>query len=139
MSKRIAGPSGMHPPAKVTSPHGVEIDLLALAQQTAAVYDAEFPDERTRYGPAGMDWCVHDNQHLLNWAFLSLTVGVDFEAELAWLGSVLEARKFPIDRLARDLEMLAEIVEAAHPQETEVVQRIREGAVFVASRPTFLT
>ena len=139
MSKRIAGPSGMHPPTKVTSPHGMEIDLLAMAQQVAVVYDAQYPDERERYGPAGMEWCVHDNQHLLNWAVLSLTVGVDFEAELAWLGSVLEARKFPIDRLAHDLEMLAPIVAAAYPQETEVVQRIREGAVFVASHPTFLS
>ena len=30
----------------------------------------EHPDEQERYGKAGMAWCIHDNQHILNWAAL---------------------------------------------------------------------
>jgi hypothetical protein len=59
-----------------------------------------FPDERERYGPAGAEWCRHDSQHLLNWAVLSLTQDLDYERELSWLARVLEARNFPLPRLA---------------------------------------
>ncbi|HTP22902.1 MAG TPA: hypothetical protein VMJ65_25065 [Solirubrobacteraceae bacterium] len=138
MSKRVAPPSGMPPPEAVISPHGQELDLVALARDTCVTYDAEFPDERERYGPAGAEWCRHDCQHLLNWAVLSLTEALDFEAQLAWLARVLEARDFPIPRLARCLEMLAHAVRDAVPDEPEVAARLDIGAEFVASRPSFL-
>ena len=99
---------------------------------------AEFPDERERYGPSGADWCRHDCQHLLNWAVLSLTEALDFEAQLAWLARVLEARGFPISRLARCLEMLAQTVRDSAPGETDVAARLNAGAEFVGSRPSFL-
>jgi hypothetical protein len=138
MSRRVAQPSGMPPPEHVRSPHGVEIDLAALARETCASYDSEFPDERERYGPAGAAWCRHDCQHLLNWAVLSLTVELDYAAQLAWLARVLEARDFPLARLARCLELLALAVRAWLPHEPEVAARIEAGAAFVASRPSFM-
>ena len=42
-------------------------------------------------------WCVHDNQHLLNWAALDLAGAVDFDAQLRWLASVLTSRGYPLD------------------------------------------
>ena len=128
----------MPPPETVTSPHGKELDLVVIARDTCAAYDAEFPDERERYGPVGADWCRHDCQHLLNWAVLSLTEGLDFEAQLAWLARVLEARDFPTSRLARGLEMLAQAVRDGVPDEPEVAARLDRGAAFVGSRPSFL-
>jgi len=128
----------MPPPETVIAPHGEELDLVAIARETCASYDSEFPDERERYGPAGADWCRHDCQHLLNWAVLSLTEALDFEAQLAWLARVLEARDFPLSRLARGLELLAQAVRDAVPGEPEVATRLDAGAAFVASRPTFL-
>jgi hypothetical protein len=128
----------MPPPEAVTGPLGEELDLMAIARETCASYDAEFPDERERYGPAGADWCRHDCQHLLNWAVLSLTEALDFEAQLAWLARVLEARDFPIPRLARCLEMLAQAVRDTVPGEPEVAARLDAGAEFVASRASFL-
>ncbi len=128
----------MAPPTDVVSPHGQKLDLLAIARRTCTQYDLEYPDERTRYGPAGMEWCVHDNQHLLNWAVLSLTVELDFEAQLAWLASVLEARNFPLERLARNLELLASTVRTVYPGEPEVVAAVTRGAALVGSRKTFL-
>jgi hypothetical protein len=85
----ISGPSGEKPPTTATSPNGQQLDLVAVATATCSAYDAEFPDERGHYGPAGMQWCLHDNQHLLNWAVLSFTYGISFEKELAWLAGIL--------------------------------------------------
>jgi hypothetical protein len=51
---------------------------------------------------------------------------------------VLEARDFPLSRLARGLELLAQAVRDAVPGEPEVATRLDAGAAFVASRPTFL-
>ncbi len=138
MSRRVAPPSGMPPPERARSPRGLEIDLVALARETCASYDAEFPDERERYGPAGAAWCRHDCQHLLNWAVLSLTTELDYEAQLAWLARVLEARDFPLPRLARCLELLALAVRERLPDEPEVAARLEAGAAFVGSRPSFL-
>jgi hypothetical protein len=138
MKKRVAPPSGMPPPETVTGPHGENLDLAAIARITCASYDAEFPDERERYGPAGPDWCRHDCQHLLNWAVLSVTDALDFEAQLAWLARVLEARDFPISRLARCLEMLAQAVRDAAPDEPDVAARLDAGAALVGSRSSFL-
>jgi len=128
----------MPPPETVTGPHGREIDLVTLAREACAAYDSEFPDERERYGAAGLEWCRHDCQHLVNWAVLGLTIGLDYEAQLAWLARVLEARDFPLDRLSRGLELLADAVRRRLPGEPEVAAMLDGGAAFVASRATFL-
>ncbi len=128
----------MPPPETVISPHGREIDLVLIAREACASYDSEFPDERERYGPAGAAWCRHDCQHLLNWAALSLTIELDFEAQLAWLARVLEARGFPLDRLGRGLELLAKATRERLPEEPEVAARLDAGAAFIASRQSFL-
>ena len=138
MNREVAPPSGMPPPETVGGPHGREIDLVAIAREVCASYSSEFPDERERYGPAGAEWCRHDCQHLVNWAVLSLTAGVDYEAQLAWLARVLEARKFPLERLVRCLELLAQSVRDGLPNEPEVAARLDEGAALIASRSTFL-
>jgi hypothetical protein len=127
----------MAPPVTAISPLGKELDLAALARETCSTYDAEFPDERDRYGPAGIQWCVHDNQHVFNWAALSLTGHLDFLEQIQWLAGVLEARDFPLDRLARSVELCAETIERRHPTERALAERLRDGATFVRSRPSF--
>jgi hypothetical protein len=139
VNRQVAPPSGMEPPVTATTPSGVEVDLEAVAEEVCAAYDLEFPDERERYGPAGLLWCRHDNQHLLNWAVLSLGFGIDFEVQLAWLARVLEARGFPLARFARDLDILAATVALRHPGEPDLHARLLGGAAFVRSRSTFLT
>lgn len=139
MNKTIRGPSGEKPPTSAISPRGRELDLVAVAKLTCSAYDAEFSDERARYGPAGMQWCLHDDQHLLNWAVMSLTYGTSFEEELAWLAGVLEHRAFPLERLVRDLELLSSALSTTYPDEQEVAERIKQGAGFIASHPTFIS
>jgi hypothetical protein len=128
----------MPAPVSANLPSGLRLDLHELAQLTCSVYDAEFPDERERYGPAGREWCIHDNCHLLNWAVLSLSTPLDFDEQVAWLARVLESRDFPLDRLARGLDLLAETVAVTHPRELELIARLHHGATFVRGRRTFL-
>ena len=91
-------------------PDGTTIDLQPLAREICARYQAEFPDEQQRYGTAGVQWCLHDNQYLLAWALQDARDGtVVLSEQAAWLARVLAARDFPVARLARDLELAAEI------------------------------
>ena len=103
-------PSGMPPPVRAELRDGETVDLLALAEEICRRYRTEFPDEQERYGDAGIAWCLHDNQHLLNWAVTEANGLGGFESQLNWLADVLEARDFQLERLARDLEIAAEVV-----------------------------
>jgi hypothetical protein len=128
----------MPPPTTATTPAGRRLDLVALAADACRAYKQEFVDEGQRYGQAGEEWCVHDNQHVLNWAVLSLAGEVDFEEQIAWLGRILEARDFPLERLARSLELLCATVRRVHPEDPELADRIESGAKLVRSRQSFL-
>jgi hypothetical protein len=111
MSSRPGPPGGATPPIEVQLADGAAFDLRPLAREICARYRAEFPDEQERYGPAGDQWCLHDNRYLLAWAFQDArdsTVTLDEQA--AWLARVLAARDFPVARLARDLQIAAAVV-----------------------------
>jgi hypothetical protein len=121
-------PSGYPPPAEAQLVDGRTLDLRALAEEICGRYRAEFPDEEQRYGEAGMAWCVHDNQHLLNWAATEARGYGGFERQLAWLAGVLDARDFPLDRLARDLEIAAAVA-----PDRKISEILLSGAGFVAN------
>ena len=130
MSGRTEPPGGAPPPRTAPGPDG-DVDLVALAQAVCRRYDAEFPDERERYGSAGMAWCEHDNQHLLNWAISDVHGGfVDLLDQVAWLARVLAARDFPLPRLSRNLELGAEVVES-ELGDALLAGRMREAAAAV--------
>ena len=141
MTNRLEPPGGEPPPASVTLGDGQPLDLAALAEEICRRYRAEFPDEEGRYGEVGTAWCVHDNQYLLHWAAEAAEGYVDMRREVAWLGSVLEARAFPLQRLARDLEIGAEVVqERLSPGQAEPLAEVLvDTAAFVRSRGSFLS
>ena len=128
-------PSG-HPPPLVARLHdGEDVDLRELAKAICSRYRAEFPDEQERYGDAGMEWCLHDNQHILNWAVIASKGFGAIEPRLDWLAGVLEARDFPLDRLVRDLEIAASVVEdELPPSHQALAEQLMAGARFVRSR-----
>ncbi|MCW2529656.1 MAG: hypothetical protein JWM76_4516, partial [Pseudonocardiales bacterium] len=106
MSPRpLRPPGGDPPPVSARLSNGEEFDLVGLAVEICRRYRAEFPDEQARYGDAGNSWCVHDNQYLLFWAVESVNGHTEMNHEVAWLASVLGARGFPLDRLARNLDI----------------------------------
>jgi hypothetical protein len=137
-SRRPAPPSGQPPPRSVALADGTRLDLEALAREVCARYAAEFPDEDERYGEAGRQWCVHDNQYLLEWAVLERAGYVDLEEQVAWLARVLEARAFPLDRLARDLDIAADALRARAPIAEDAARGLEGAAAMVRARPTFL-
>jgi len=122
-------PSGSPPPVTAELRDGTHLDLRALAEEVCRRYRAEFPDEERRYGDAGRAWCVHDNQHILNWAVTEANGFGGLERQLVWLAGVLEARDFPLERLARDLEIAAAVL-------PELADTLASGASFVRARTT---
>lgn len=132
-------PSGTPPPAETRLDSGEPVDLVGLAREICTRYRSEFPDEQGRYGDAGMAWCVHDNQHILNWTVGARGGHVDLESELAWLSRVLEARDFPLDRLARNLDIAADVArERLEDPARAIAEDLAAGARFVRSRESFL-
>ena len=124
-------PSGAAPPATAELTGGEVLDLRALAEEICSRYRTEFPDEQERYGDAGMAWCVHDNQHIVNWAVTEANGLGGLERQIDWLAGVLEARDFPLDRLRRDLEIAAAVLEEAgarRPAELLAASSTRVGA-----------
>ncbi|MDQ5807213.1 MAG: hypothetical protein M3320_00905 [Actinomycetota bacterium] len=126
---RLAPPSGSAAPIDVAAPDGTTVDVREVAREVCRRYRDEYPDEEERYGYAGQAWCVHDNQYVLHWALLDVQGTTSLGEQVAWIGRVLAARDFPLARLARDLELCADVVaEAAHPWSPGVAARLREVA-----------
>ena len=130
MTRAVSPPhGGQPPPDEAVSQDGTKVALRPLAEEICRRYRQEFPDEEKRYGDAGMAWCVHDNQHILNWAYLDQRGVLSLGEQVAWLGRVLHARGFPLERLARDLEIAAEVV-----GDDEIASRLRTTAATVMDR-----
>ena len=97
-------------PEAAELPGGERLELAAPAREIARRHRAEFPDEEERYGDRGLEWCAYDNQWILAWAAADAAGYEDLGKQLEWLAGLLEARGYPVERLARDLEIAAEVV-----------------------------
>jgi hypothetical protein len=128
VSRAVAPPSGSPAPETATLA-GRSIALRPLAEAVADRYFAQFPDDLERYGDAARAWEVHDTQYCLQWAVLDVEGGADVEREVAWLANVLRSRGFPLERLARNLELAADVVaeQVAEPGPA-VADRLRAAA-----------
>jgi hypothetical protein len=112
--RRVDPPSGAPPPTQTQHSDGTLIDLEAIAGQVCERYQQEFPDERERYGEAGVKWCRHDNQYILAWAIQDARDGtVRLVEQTQWLARILDSRGFPVARLTRNLEIASETVLAS--------------------------
>jgi hypothetical protein len=138
--RRVEPPSGMAPPTAAPSPvGGPDLDLRALAASVCERYYAEYTDEDAVYGDVGREWCQHDNQHLLNWAALDVAGAVSLDEQVAWLARILESRRFPILRLARSLELGADVVcDDVGEAGASMADRLRAAAAMIRERGTFL-
>ena len=134
---RTAPPSGWPPPTQAMLA-GAEVALEPLAAVIADRYFARFPEDIERYGDAARAWELHDTQHLLNWAIGDVEGHVDLERQVGWLAGVLEARDFPLDHLAGNLELAADAVEAELGDAEALADRLRVAAAHVRGRGSFL-
>jgi hypothetical protein len=134
VSRAVSSPSGWPPPATATLA-GRLVELRPLAMAISNRYFAEFPDDLETYGEAARDWEVHDTAHCLHWAILDAE-GLDvLSRQVAWLKRVLAARDFPLEHLARNLELAADVMtdELGHPG-AQVAERLRAAAALVRTQ-----
>jgi hypothetical protein len=125
---RPSPPSGAPPPQVVRLDDGSVVALGPLVELVAERYYDAYPDEDERYGPAGREWCIHDNLYLLAWAYGARRGDVRFEEQVLWLARVLHSRGFPLERLAHDLRIAADVVVDVRVVDAEAVAGIlREG------------
>jgi hypothetical protein len=139
-SRRLEPPGGDAPPTSVLLEDAdQELELVPLAEEICRRYRQEFPDEQGRYGDAGNAWCVHDLQYLLYWAAEDVNGYLDIRGEVAWLGSVLEAREFPLERFARGLDIAAEVVAERVDKafSAQLTATLTGAAAFVRAHATF--
>ena len=128
--KRTAPPSGWPPPTEAVLA-GTRIELEPLAALVADRYFERFPEDLERYGDAGRAWELHDTQHLLNWAIGDVEGVVDLDKQAAWLARVLAARDFPLEHLAVNLELAADVVGAQVADGSAVAEKLRGAAAVV--------
>jgi hypothetical protein len=86
------------------------VALLPLAEETARRHLDRHPDDVERYGELAWEWCVHDMQHVLAWAFGDAAGFVDLAQQAGWLARVLDARGYPLENLADCLDEAAVVV-----------------------------
>lgn len=133
-------PGGNPPPESAPIGDGATLQLEPLAREICRRYADEFPDEGERYGTAGSAWCIHDNLYLLSWAADSVQGYVDMRQQVGWLASVLEARSFPLARLARNLDLAGTVTRDHVPGHLgePLAAVLDDAAALVRSRSTFL-
>jgi hypothetical protein len=107
----------------------VQIELEPLARTIADRYFDRFPEDLDRYGDAARAWELHDTQHLLHWAIGDVEGHVDMEHHVEWLARVLAARDFPLEHLAVNLELAADVTRAEIGD--AVAQRLEDAAAVV--------
>jgi hypothetical protein len=131
MSRRTEPPSGWPPPEEAVLA-GASVALGPLAEAIADRYFARFPQDLQRYGAAvARAWEVHDTRHVLNWAIGAVEGYVDLDRQVSWLAQVLNARSFPLEHLAANLELAGDVVAERLEGGGDVAQRLRGAAQVV--------
>ena len=120
-------PSGGAPPEVAELPGGERLELAAPAREIASRHRAEFLDEEERYGDRGLEWCAYDNQWILAWAAADAAGFESLGRQIEWLAGVLDARGYPVERLARDLEIAADVVAPLRAQLESAAGTMRAG------------
>jgi hypothetical protein len=137
VNRQVAPPSGWPPPAQARIGE-TDVALAPLAEAVADRYFEAYPGDLERYGDVARAWEIHDTQYLLSWAMGDVAGYVDLDRQVRWLAGILEARDFPLEHLAGNLELAADVVDERLDGGGAVAGRLRDAASLVRSTPTFL-
>jgi hypothetical protein len=133
--RRVDPPSGWPAPEEAALA-GTPVALGPLAEAVAERYFARFPEDLERYGArAARAWEVHDTRHVLNWAIGDAEGYVDLDRQVRWLAQVLDARDFPLEHLAANLELAGDVVAERLDGGAAIARRLHEAAQLVRSLP----
>ena len=138
MSDRRTQPPGGWPPPDRATLGGREVALPPLASAVSERYFERYPEDLERYGELARQWEIHDTQHLLNWAIGDVEGHVELERQVGWLAGVLEARDFPLEHLAGNLELAGEVVADELGGTEALAARLRDAAAHVRGSESFL-
>ena len=121
-----------------TTDAGFPSELLPLAERVCAAYYAEFPDTDDQYGARGRAYCAHDNAYLAAWVLQGIELGspATLERNVRWLADLLAARGFPLDRYARNLELVATAIVEGGLAPAEAVREITAPALHGLADPS---
>ena len=137
MSRRTAPPTGWPPPDTAVL-NGVPVQLGPLCEEIADRYFERFPEDLDRYGnEIARAWEIHDTRHILSWAVADVEGRADLNAEITWLARVLEARNFPLEHLATNLELTAGVIRERMQRAGPVAERLEAAAELIRSTPSF--
>jgi len=137
MSRRTAPPTGWPPPDQAVL-NGVAVELGALCDEIADRYFARFPDDLDRYGhEVARAWEIHDTRHVLSWAIGDVDGHTDLDAQVTWLARVLQARNFPLEHLAANLELASDVTRERIERAPKVAERLQEAADLIRRTPEF--
>jgi hypothetical protein len=137
VSRRAAPPTGWPPPDSAVL-NGVRIQLGPLCEEIADRYFERFPKDLDRYGSEiARAWEIHDTLHVVNWAIGDAEGRTDLNARITWLARVLQARKFPLEHLATNLELAADVTGERIERATHVAERLRAAADLVRGTRSF--
>ncbi len=129
-----APPSGWPPPVEAWLA-GRRVELVPLAAEVADRYFARHPEDFERYGAdVARAWEMHDTQHLVDWAIGDLEGFIVLDERVTWLADVLAARDFPLEHLADNLELAADVFEERVTDGAPVAERLRGAAALVRAR-----
>jgi hypothetical protein len=138
VSGRTAPPSGW-PPPETAELGTLTLDLGPLAAVVADRYFDAHPEDLERYGPeVARAWELHDTRYLLSWAIGDVEGRVDLDRQVAWLARILEAREFPLEHLAGNLDLAGDVVGESVEGGRPVAERLHAAAGLVRRTPTFL-
>jgi hypothetical protein len=128
VSRRTAPPTGW-PPPETAALGGVAVDLGPLCEEIATRYFARYPDDLDRYGSeVARAWEIHDTRHVLSWAIGDVEGRTDLNAQITWLASVLQARDFPLEHLATNLDLAAVVTAERLDRGAQVAGRLHAAA-----------
>ena len=125
MAREAARPGGK-PPPRTAFLDGEEVDLEPLAVEVAARHLVRCPGDVERYGAELVEeWCVHDMQHVLAWAFGDHAGLMSLSGNAGWLARVLDARDYPLANYWDCFHTAAEVVEERVPGGDPVAALLR--------------
>ena len=136
MTRRTAPPAGWPPPEGALL-DGAEVALGPLCEQIAVRYFERFPEDLGRYGAdVARAWELHDTRYVLSWAIGAVDGRVDLDREITWLARVLDSRGFPLEHLAANLDLSADVASELLDGGGRVAERLRAAATLVRRTPS---
>jgi hypothetical protein len=137
VSRRTAPPTGWPPPDTAIL-NGVPVQLRPLCEEIADRYFERFPEDLDRYGnEVARAWEIHDTRHVLSWAIADAEGRDDLNTQITWLARVLEARNFPLDHLATNLGLAADVTRERIKGAGHVAERLQAAADLIRRTPSF--